>query len=488
MGLDCFIRLSKQNLNYIFQPKSVAIAGISTKQRALPGMNQEYLQAMLNFGFKGKVYPLSPRGGEIQGLKIYPNIKDIPEPVDYVISCVPASAALQLIQDCAAKGVKAVQFFTSGFSEACTEEGNQLENEICSLARQSGIRIIGPNCLGVYCPKAGISYASDFSKESGSVALICQSGGNTNYIVREGANRGVRFSKVISYGNAADIDESDLLEYLADDPDTEVIAAYIEGVRDGRRFRQVLEEASRVKPVIVFKAGISESGAGVAASHTGALSGLDKVWDGLLRQVGAIRVYSLEELIDMAVAFSYLPLLSGRRVSIVGVGGGATVVATDDCINAGLIVPHLPNEIRRKLSRLLETEVGTIISNPIDLAAEAFKFGFHNILNVLANYEGIDLNIVHFPSGIIGPFPPSFSIRITDFLLEDTIKAHKELAKPIIIVIHYPTSNSDYEWMLEAQRKCCEAGIPVYHSMSSAAKAIDRFLRYHELRLTRAQD
>jgi len=479
--------MTKQKLDCVFQPKTVAIAGVSTKQTTVPSLSQRYLRAVREYGFKGRVYPLNPKGGEIWGLKIYPNIKDIPEPVDYVISCIPASATPQLIKECAVKGVKVIHFYTSGFSEAGTDEGRRLENEIYSLARQNGMRIIGPNCMGVYSPKANFSFVSDFPKESGSVALICQSGGNTNYIVREGANRGVRFSKVISYGNAVDINESDLLEYLTFDADTEIITAYIEGVKNGKRFSQALREAAKVKPVIVLKSGITESGAKVAASHVSALAGSNEIWDGFLRQVGAIRANSLDELIDMAMTFSYLPLLAGRRVSILGTGGGVTVLAADDCINAGLTVPRFSEGIYNKLKNLLKTEAGVILNNPVDLATGVYQTGIYDVLNTLINCGEFDLHMLHFALGLIG-FSPSLRNRIWDSIVEDAIRVHKESAKPVVVVIHSLASNSDYEWMLEAQRKCCEAGIPVYHSMSSAAKAIDRFLRYHELRLTRAQD
>ena len=479
--------MSKQNLDYIFQPKSIAVVGVSSKQTTMPNLGQRYLEAVLDYGFKGKVYPVNPKGGEIWGLKIYANIKDIPEPIDYVISCIPASVVPQLIKDCAASEVKAIQVYTSGFSEFGTEEGKQLEKEISSLARQNGIRILGPNCLGGYYPKAGLSYCADFPKESGSVALICQSGANSVYLVREAAKCGVRFSKVVSYGNAADVGESGLLEYLATDPDTEIILAYVEGVKNGKRFSQILKEAAGVKPVIVLKGGISESGATAAASHTGALSGSNRVWDGLLRQVGAIRAYSLEELIDMAVTFSYLPPLSGNKVAILGVGGGASVLAADDCTSAGLVVPRFPKELRGRFGNLFENEAGMMLNNPIDLAAGALEVGLYSTLTILGNYEEIDFSIVHFPLGGLR-FPPSSFPRSFDSLIEEVVKAHGELAKPMIVVIHFPTSKEDYEWMIEAQRKCYEAGIATYHSISNAAKAVARFLSYHEHKLAGGQN
>jgi len=478
--------VTKPELDYIFNPKSVAIAGVSSKQTTLPGQGQRFLQTLLDYGFKGKIYPLNPKGGEIRGLRMYPNIKDVPEPVDYVISCIPALAAPNLIKDCVAKGVKVVHLFTAGFSEAGTEEGKQLENEICSLASKGGMRLLGPNSAGIYCPKTGLTTRTDFAKESGSVAVIAQSGGNFTYTVREGARRGVRFSKAASYGNAADVNETELLEYLAADPDTRIILAYIEGVKNGKLFMQVLKEAAKIKPVVVLKGGITESGVRAAASHTGVLAGSERVWDNLLRQAGAIRVYSLEELIDMAVTFSYLPFPLGRKVSILGVGGGATVLAADDCTSAGLIVPRFSERIRKRLSRLLKEESGTILNNPMDLSLEAWEAGFCQVLNILAKYDAIDLSIVHIPLGL-SPYQLSAQHKLWDFLVEDVVKAHRELAKPVILVLHLPTFGEDYEWMLNAQRICYEAGIAAYHSIGNAAKAVDRFLSYHERKFAGSQ-
>lgn len=260
---------------------------------------------------------------------------------------------------------------------------------------------------------------------------------------------------------------------------------YIEGVKNGQQFRRVLKETAKTKPVIVLKSGITESGATAAASHTSALSGSDEVWNGLLRQVNAVRVYSLEELIDMAVAFSYLPLPLGRKTGILGIGGGATVLATDDCASCQLVVPHFPEETRRRLSSLFKEKSGMVLNNPVDVSAEAWQSGYYNILNILANYDGIDFVIAHLPLALF-PYPLSSHDKAWGLLADDIVKAHQELTKPIIAVIHLPSSDKDYSWMLEAQKELYEAGIPIYHSIGSAAKAVDRFLCYHEHRLARS--
>jgi len=475
-----------RDLDFLFNAKVVAIAGVSSKETALPSQGQRFVHTLLDYGFEGRIYPLNPKGGEIRGLKMYPNIKDVPEAVDYVISCVPARSAPQLIRDCAARGVKIVHFFTAGFSETRTEEGERLEREVCFLARESGVRVLGPNSAGVYCPKTGLSTRVDFAKESGTVALLAQSGGNFTYVIREGARRGIRFSKAVSYGNAADINETELLEYFAADPETRIILVYLEGVKNGRLFLEVLRKAVEKKPVIILKAGITEAGSRAIASHTGALAGSELVWDSLLRQAGAIRAFSLEELIDMAVTFSYLSFPLGRRVSILGVGGGASVLATDDCVKNGLVVPEFSLTVRKKLASLLEEEAGTILDNPLDISLEAWKTGYLRVLDTLAECNVVDLNIIHLPLGL-SPYQLSVQHKLWDILLQDVIQARKQSPKPVVMVLHLPSFAEDYRWMLAAQEQCYQAGIAVYHSIGNAARAIHRFLTYHERRSSRRE-
>ncbi|MFC2000448.1 CoA-binding protein, partial [Chloroflexota bacterium] len=187
-----------------------------------------FLDALIRFGYRGDIYPMNPRANEIMGLTAYPDIESLPRAPDYVISCLPAVRNLQLVKECASKGVRAVSIFSSGFGEA-GQEGRKLERELVKVARENGIRVVGPNCMGIYSPATGLSFHSGFSKVAGRVGLICQSGGNSIVFVLQGNDCGIRFSKVLSYGNAADLTESDFLEYLAEDPETGVIAIYIEG-------------------------------------------------------------------------------------------------------------------------------------------------------------------------------------------------------------------------------------------------------------------
>jgi len=467
-----------KSLDSVFYPTSIAIAGAS------PGKSgQWFLESIRTSGFKGSIYAVNPKGIEVSGLLAYTNIKDIPGPVDYVICCIPAPAVPQLVKDCAAKGVKTISIYTSGFSEIGTEEGRQLEKEIARLARAAGIRIIGPNCLGVYSPKVGLTFASDFPRRVGKVALMGQSGGNTSYLLRASSQRGVRFSKAVSYGNACDINETDLLEYFAQDPETEIVAAYIEGVKNGERFHKVLSEMSTVKPVLILKGGYTKAGGEIAASHTGSLAGSAEVWESLMRQTGAISVCSLEEMVDLLVTFTLLPLPKGRNAGVFGAGGGASVLATDELTSAGFTVPRLPPELLKELMGRFGNTVGMIFKNPIDLSMVGYSEGFHDVIKRLMTYkkgEWFDFSLIHAGFGQAAWFTSSAFDTETDQFHDFVTRIYKETDKPLALVLQFLITNWDWQKALDLQRGCSDSGMPVYHSMGSAARAINRFLSYHE--------
>jgi acyl-CoA synthetase (NDP forming) len=467
------------SLDGLFCPRSVAVAGAS------PGKSgQLFLDSILASGFKGDVYAINSGGREVSGLQAYADVKDIPGPVDYVISCIPAPAVPGLVKDCAAKGVKTLSLFTAGFSESGTEEGRRLEAEVARLAGETGVRVIGPNCLGIYSPGIGLSFTSDFPMESGPVAFVCQSGGNSVYTTRAAAYRGVRFSKVISYGNACDLNECELLEYLAQDPETGIVGIYIEGVKDGPRFLSALRKLAEDKPVVVLKGGHTEAGAWAAASHTGSLAGSNRVWDELLRQAGAIRVYNLEELVDVLVTLALLPPITGRRVGVFGGGGGASVVGTDEWASFGFSLPPLPQPVKEELATLVPTQAGLILGNPLDLSSFAYSEGFYNLVKMLLAYEGFaDLSVIHIGFGQAAWFSCSAFESEIDFFRNAVTKIRSEVDQPLILVMQYLITGWDWQKGIEdLQRGCAEAGIPVYHSMAGAARAIDRVVRYYEER------
>src|SRR5438034_101983 len=284
------------SLNDIFHPRSVAIAGVSTLQPGFAGVGMGFLLSLMELRFPA-VYPVNPKYQEIEGLRCYASVLDIDGPVDHVISSVPARIVPQLAEDCIAKGVRSVHFFTAGFRETGDDEMADLETQVVGRLTGSGIRVFGPNCRGLYVPESKLAFMPGFPAEVGPVGFISQSGGNAGEMVYTAAVRGIRFSKVVSYGNASDIDESELLSYLAADPQTDVICACIERVTDGRRFFEAMGEAAGVKPVVVLKGGRTASGTRAVMSHTARLAGSLAVFDSLCAQVNAVRVDSVDVIL-----------------------------------------------------------------------------------------------------------------------------------------------------------------------------------------------
>ena len=276
-------------LDYMFHPRSVAIVGASTHEG--PG---SFLSAIQEMKFSGDLYPVNPKAEEIQGLKCYPRLTEIPGDVDHVISSVPLRFVEELVEDCGVKHVKVLHFFTAGFSETGDEEATALEARVLARAREFGIRVIGPNCMGLYAPSGGLSFMPGLPPEPGPVAMLSQSGANAGEFCRTASARGLRYSKVVSYGNGTDVRESELLEYVAEDPDTTVIASYIEGLTDGQHFIRALRKTTAAKPVVILKGGRTEAGTRAANSHTGSLAGSLQIFDAAVRQAGAIRVDRME--------------------------------------------------------------------------------------------------------------------------------------------------------------------------------------------------
>jgi len=460
----------KNSLNELFYPRSIAVAGVSN---SITGslISRFYLQPLIDFGYSGEIYPVHPREKELLGLRVFPSITDIPGPVDYVVSAIPAHKVPQLMEECIAREVKLISFYTAGFSESGDDVGLKLEATLLEIARRGNIRILGPNCMGIYCPESRVSFDSTFPRENGKVAFISQSGGVALYVCREATSRGVSFSKVVSYGNASDINETELLQYLAQDDATKVIAAYIEGIKGGRKFLQALREASAVKPVIVLKGGSTEAGARGVMSHTASLAGTDIIWDAAFNQWGVVRVFSPEEMIDMMVAFSH-PHTQGKRVAIIGFGGGASVQAADDCEKAGLSVPLVPQSVREKLGKLALVP-GSIFKNPIDMVGNfANPEEFDQTIRIVSEWEDVDFLLTHLVFGVGGLGYEDLKLHVS--MLQQMIDVAKTINKQVIFALD---STSSPVWQKEsyyARQKCIAAGFPVYSSIRHAAQAIGR--------------
>ncbi len=466
----------RQELENIFHPRSVAVVGVSLDEAS---WGQRYLFSLMEFGYRGDLFPVGRQGGDIARLKIYDKFLDIPSPVDYVICCLPAPLTLQLVSDCVDKGVKAVQFFTSGFSETGEEDGIALEEKLLEIARRGGVRLIGPNCLGIYHPAQGLTILNTvpYMARSGPVGFIFQSGGNSQELVEIGTSRGIHFSKGVSYGNACDLNESDFLNYLAGDADTEIIGLYIEGVKQGKRFFWELERVAKIKPTMILKGGRTISGSQAAASHTGSLAGAISIWGAICRQTGAMLVDDLDEMIDLMIAFSYLKQVRGRRAGIVGVSGGRSVQAADSCESYGFSVPPFSPEVREKLLELTPRE-GASIRNPVDSYLMSWDpVLFSQALKVLDGYEGLDFLVVDI----------SLVISVLNSRRSDSLEKQVEAivdfkagsSKPLVTVLSFDGTEDMLNLSVELQQKLIAGGVPVYSSMKRAVCALDKFVSYH---------
>lgn len=477
---DTSLSHEARGLEYIFHPRSIALVGITSDPANF--MGQGFLKGLLEFGYSGQIYPINPKASQILGLKAYPSISDVPGPVDHAISLIPAPLTPQLIEDCGAKGVKVVHLFTAGFGETGEDEGKRLEGELLAIARRVGVRIIGPNCMGIHYHKSRVTFdmgVPEEAKESGGISFLSQSGAYAIGLVHMGSFRGLRFNKVVSYGNAIDLNESDFLEHFAADPDTEIIAAYIEGIKDGPRFRRALMEAATVKPVIVLKGGRTVAGTGAVGSHTGALAGSEEIWGALLKQARAIRVYSMDELTDLLVAFCHLPPLAGRNVGVIGSGGGASVEAADLCESAGLFVPALPQEIRSQF-RDFTPVAGTSVRNPVDTISMFVPQELSRTIELVASHAGIDFLIFQMELGI--SFLQGPGRVIVEAGREVLIETARRIDKPMVVVLRYGGRPQGISLLAETQQRYVEAGLPIFPSIERAALAISRFISYYEVR------
>jgi len=462
------------SLEYIFHPCSVAVVGASSERYAYPS----YVHWLIESGYRGKIYPVNPSLNEMSGLPAYPNIRDIPGSVDHVISCLPSDLVPQLIEDCGEKGVKVVQLYTARLAETGENDRIEVERDIVRRARKHGIRIIGPNCLGIFDPASRLSFMLSEPREVGSVGYLAQSGGHAADLVCKGAQRGIRFSKAVSYGNAADLNECDFLEYFIQDPQTEIIAVYIEGVREGQRFLDLVRRAVAVKPIVVFKGGRTATGARAAASHTASLAGIDIIWESLFRQTGLIPVESLEEMADVLLAFSYLGSPRGRKVACVSASGGMSVFAADECEKAGLIVPQLTPEMRQEVKQFAP-ETWLLINNPLDGSVVGSRDILYRAARLVGAWDEVDILLtmtiplwaMDLPGGMA-----HFSKDIKTYI--DIANAYD---KPMVVVMPSADVPEDWKWkgLREAQSGFIEAGFPVYSSIARATRAVSKWLKYH---------
>jgi acyl-CoA synthetase (NDP forming) len=474
-------RLAKKSMNEeqrkifprIFSPRNLAIVGVSQTYSGVGG--EFFLRNLQRAGYSRRIYLINQTQLNIKGLSAFPNISSLPEVVDLAIICVPAQSVPHVLEECGDKGIQNIHILSSGFKELGTPEGIRLEGEVRHVAERYRLNIIGPNCLGPYAPASRLM---PWGQMPGSLAFLSQSGTLAQRMSEHAHFMGIGLSKAVSFGNATVLDSTDFLEYLAEDEETKVIGLYLESVQDGRRFLEIARRLNRSKPLIIWKGGETPSVAGVAVSHTGPLSREGQIWDGAMRQAGITRVQSLEEIAGTAMAFLTFPPVRGRRIFILGGGGGNNVYNADICERLGLQVPALKGESREKLEALIPG-MGSSASNPF-YASTAFHdtLLMAKILDLAFKDPALDLIIVNHPIYRLACTQAEkrgISEAVIDYLRKNRFR------KPLVTVLD--SSGEDPLLASEAtslRQRLCQAGIPAYASVPLAAQALASLAAYSE--------
>ncbi len=443
-------------LDFFFNPKAIAVIGASRNRQKVGNV---IFRNMLER--HERVFPVNPKADEIEGVKCYKSVLEIPCEIDLAVIAIPANFVPKALEECGEKGVKGVIIISGGFSEV----GNiKLEEEIKKIAKKYNIRIIGPNCVGVLSDKVDSLFFPAYRlkrPEKGKIAFISQSGAYGAAMLDWLASEGLGISKFVSYGNKADVDDIDLLSYLKDDEETKVIVMYLEETGNGRKFMEIAKQVSLKKPIIVLKAGQSEEGAKAVASHTGSMAGKDEIYSAAFKQCGIIRAYDSEELFDFAKALLMQPPISDNRVAIVTDGGGFGIIATDICVASGLRIAKLSKETIEELRENLPERVS--VHNPIDLTGDADSQRYEIALNIVAKDSNVDALLVILLFQV-----PTLHSDIVDVLTS----IQKRFNKPIVVCAAGGEFTKIQARILE------EAGIPVYPTPGRAAKAIKALYDY----------
>jgi acetate---CoA ligase (ADP-forming) subunit alpha len=475
----------RQDLDRMLHPRGVAVFGAVQE----PGkFGHMIIQSLTSYGYEGRIYPVCPREGESEvfGLRVFKDLEEVEGRVDLACVCVPAPEVPGVLRGCVRKGVAGAEILSSGFAETGTSEGIRFQKEIMDCARL-GLRILGPNCFGAHCPRGGITLLPgfDFSHEPGPVALISQSGGVAVDFGHEARMAGLGLSKVFSFGNGCDLDAVALLDYLSEDGDTGYLGLYLEGIEDGRGFLQILRNLTPVKPVVLWKGGLTPAGRRTAESHTGSMGGSARIWKGMLAQAGAVAVEGLDELTDTMTALVHLRR-PGPRIALVGGGGAIGVFSSDLAHGWGLEMPPFGKDTRDRLRKWFPTP-GNSMANPLDTGSPAIPVEtMIAVTTEILAKESVDVLVVVLlvhPLGVVRPhfssmdgLPfPGLETYMQD-LLQALVRLRESRGKDFVVVLDN-RANLPEDISLEAT---CRAfgvqyhafGIPVYSSVKRALRAI----------------
>ena len=437
-------------LDYFFRPEGIAVIGASNDPLKL---GYEVFKNLKKYK-EGKVYPVNVKDEVVQGVKAYKSVKDIPDKVDLAIIVVPKKFVKQTLIDCGEKGVKGAVIITAGFGET-GEEGKKEERELVEIAHKYGMRLIGPNCVGVMNTHNDMNATFIMDARKGDIAFVSQSGALGAGIVYKTVKEGIGFSKFVSVGNMADLDFADFMEYLADTEEDKAIALYIEGIKDGRKFIEVAKRVTKKKPVIALKAGRSESGARAASSHTGSLAGSWKIYEAAFKQSGVLVAETIDDMLSMARAFTQ-PLPRGRRVAIMTNAGGPGVLTADQIDKRGLKLADLEEKTIEELRSFLPPMAA--VKNPVDMIASARGEDYYRTAKALLQDKNVDMLISIC-------VVPTFAGMTPTEHAEGVIKAVKEVnnGKPVLALFMAGYVSEKAKELLEAN------GIPSYERPEDVA-------------------
>lgn len=465
--------VTSMELDRLFYPQSVAVVGASPSLSG--GGKFPYYQALQWNGYKGRLYPVNPNCDEIDGARVYHSIDELPEPMDLIIVSISAKYAVETMEAAARNKAKFIHFFTSGFSEV----GNYaLEESMVRIARRSGIRIIGPNCMGVHCSESGITcdITQPGDRQTGEVAFLGQSGGMTHNFMRMAQSRYLMLNKVVSYGNQIDLRVEEYIQYFAADDGVKVIAAYIEDIKNPRAFIEALKKTTPVKPVIILKGGVTAEGAKAAASHTGALAARHEIWKALMKQYGCIEAQNFEHMVDLVMMGSAGHIPHGPRIGFLGAGGGTSVLFTDLATSRGMSLPGLHENTRQIIAGMI-SDVNTSTTNPVDLGVYGFDFTIMaNTIKAMADDDNIDIIIPYFSLDFITTFQTD-QIESGPHVI---VEAAQKIDKPVIPILSGFTENKVEieEVRIRITSILRDAGLAVYRTPQDAIESLGGVLRW----------
>jgi len=454
-------------LRPFFEPKAVAIIGATNKKGKVGNVIFENFKKNKEQGiFKGSIYPVNPKLDEIEGYKVYKGVKELPEDADLAVISIPAPFVPQTMKEIAEKGIKSVIIITGGFGEL-GEEGKKMEEEILQIAKENGIRIIGPNCVGVYVPDAGVDtvFLPDEKMDrpkSGSIAFVTQSGAFAAAMLDWAAGAGIGIGKMVSYGNKLDVDDADLMDYFIYDGSIKAVTLYIEGVKEGRKFIEAAKRITKVKPVIALKSGKTEYGAKAASSHTGSLAGADIIYDAVFKQTGILRAEDFEHMFDVAKAFAKCKLPKGDRIGIITDGGGAGVMASDAVAKFGLKMAELSEKTIKYLKEHFPPHA--VAGNPTDVVGDTDAQRYKYAIEAFVNDPNVDAIVII----VLFQVPLLKEEEIIEILAEYTKKSEK----PIVAVAMGGKKTEYYAKMLENK------GVPVYPTPERGVRAMAGLVQY----------